>query len=96
MPIPRVRFTVRRLMLAVAIVALFGAWLAEAPKRRERFLNIAQASSDWDRFWFVSDGRSAEIVSVEKRRWRSAMERKYFWAADHPWLPVWPDAPEPE
>ena len=91
------RFTMRRMMVAVALAALLVAWSPVSRSCRERSLEIARANADWDRSWFVSDGRAADLIDAERRsRWRSAMERKYLWAADHPWLPVLPDPPKPE
>jgi len=101
MPVPHVRFTVRRLMVAVAIVAVvIAAW-----RRREHF-----------RGWANEYGRRAAvpctvppfepeaIVAWEKwydrlmrrSRYHSDLRLKYESASDHPWLPVAPDPPEPE
>jgi hypothetical protein len=46
---PKPRFTVRRMMVAVAIVGLLVAGLLEIPKRRARFLRIAESHTSWDR-----------------------------------------------
>jgi hypothetical protein len=103
MNLPRVRFTVRRLMIAVAIVAiLFGA-VYRLASRRARFLAIAQhhreSITDEDpllkAYFSVLDGESRSLLTPINR-WHHAMTSRYRHAADHPWLPVAPDPPEPE
>jgi len=87
---PRPRFTVRRLMFAVAIVAfLFG--MAD---RSRRFSAIAGLYSQ------RSQASVTTPDQVRRRaRWnayRVAMYRKYRRAARYPWLPVEPDPLPPE
>lgn len=97
--LPRVRFTVRRMMVGVAIVALIlvGSrivWL------RHRYRNLAQ-SYDVKEF-ALAFGVQDERVSVESvRAWKkieyyAALKRKYERAASRPWVPVPPDPPPPQ
>ncbi len=98
MRIPRLRFTVRRMMVAVAIAAIVMGGLAE---RHYRFAKL-------------SDHHLAALVALipkvrasiaagddenpihERGFWHAKMRAKYFRAARYPWLPVAPDPPEPK
>src|SRR3954466_12764246 len=107
MRLPRVRFTVRRMMVAVAI---FGAslWYCEMGRRSKNFLAMA----DFHRLKAeIFRGRvesAAELTSIDPIRMGDIMGRdrrlehhhselgqKYEHAAHYPWLPVEPDPPEP-
>jgi hypothetical protein len=101
MPLPRARFTVRRLMVAVVIFAMAAGgwrWYA-ATRRRER------EYSDWAwRYGFLERGARDEARRSQRRyaytdiklRYFEAMRLKYERAARCPWFPVEPDPPEPE
>jgi hypothetical protein len=105
MKIPRVRFTIGRLMFAVAVVGLLLGAIVGVENRRRRFLALASihrakmiaweevGSSEASRERFDISGRK---VSLEADRWHSQMAEKYKRAAERPWLPVEPDPPEPE
>jgi hypothetical protein len=95
MPLSRLtsQFTVRRLMVAVAII---GSALGITIERRERSR------------WIAAHHRAAvpkllpriKPFGMEDKRWRllewhGSMARKYEHAARYPWLPVAPDPPEP-
>lgn len=93
----RPRFTVRRLMVAVAALALVLAVWAGQQRRKARF----------ERLWRYHDGLTGTryIKSYDpgtprfrtaKGRWHYALALKYAEAARYPWLPVAPDPPEPE
>lgn len=93
MKFPRVRSTVRRMMVAVAFVGLaFGAYLA-CRVRAERF----QDSARWHRVRHVAlvIGGGDESPSLARLEWHKAMAEKYDRAARYPWFPVAPDPPEP-
>ncbi len=99
MTLPRVRFTIRRLMVAVAAVSIsLGLWRLSADR---------SAKADYHRHriacsFAVADGGvvsrddQGRIVSPEMSRWHAEMTLKYQRAACFPWLPVLPDPPEPE
>ena len=87
------RFTVRRLMFAVAII---GSALGITIERRERFR------------WIAVHHRAAgpqhipgiKPLGMEDKDWRliewhESMARKYEHAARYPWLPVALDPPPP-
>ena len=75
------RFTVRRLMAAVAVSAVvFVWWDRQSHRRRGEFVYAAVMHS---------------CDSARPGDYHGRMSAKYLWAARHPWLPVWPDPPEP-
>jgi hypothetical protein len=87
MPLPRVRFTVRRMMVAGAVFSVFAAVvhlrsLSLVYHERCEMHYLAQLHS------WPEDGPSAV--------YHASMLAKYQFAASHPWLPVPPDPPEPE
>jgi hypothetical protein len=102
------RFTVRRLMVAVAIVAimlgvgaatarLFG--LSRAYQYRAREFAELQATTD-PAFPLPTGVTALNIpeyrLRCDRRRvWMMAMEKKYESAARYPWLPIEPDMPDP-
>ncbi len=102
MRVPRVRFTVRRMMVAVAIVGLAsGLW-----RRRESFLEESRRYAVAATLHPCS--LPPEEGTDEYRRWQEEEEMirrrddhllrlaaKYERAARYPWLPVAPDPPEP-
>jgi hypothetical protein len=105
MKLPRVRFTVRRLMVAVAAVGLIVGLGVEGERRRERFRQEAIRH-----YVIRSDGESARRVWAQLptvfpervaaiKAWLSyhdRMARKYERAARFPWRPVAADPPEPQ
>lgn len=93
MKLPRVRFTVRRLMVAVAIVAIAiptYSWLLEVARKAESYRNMGR----YYRSVITSPGGTPEYLE-RFVSWRSAMIRKYDRAALFPWLPIEPDADMP-
>jgi hypothetical protein len=93
MRIPRVRFTVRRLMIAVAVVAAIVAFF----KRRDDFERVAEYHRSRIGMADIDFSRRYEIRFFSpKNRWHYDMMHKYIYAARDPWLPVAPDPPEPE
>ena len=97
MRISRFQFTVRRLMVVVAIVALIVCVPIE---RHRRFSRLA-------RFHDIESWKGAEemppprpgttaIRLTEIGWWHLKMQEKYEFAARNPWLPVAPDPPEPK
>jgi hypothetical protein len=106
MPLLRMRFTVRRLMVAVAIVAmlLIGVVLWRRSEEYRR-----QAESHDLLLWSelpvavdeaASPGRLGGGLTVRgllrRAKYHHDMGRKYWGAAAYPWLTVAPDPPEPE
>ncbi len=91
MPLPRVRFTVRRMMVAVAVVAIGVVGYVNVEKDRTRRVWIAAEHAYEAELLAKSAGSSPA-----KFRWHEAMAAKYLRAARYPFLPVAPDPPEPE
>jgi hypothetical protein len=94
MKLPRVRFTVRRMMVAVAVVGLaFGVtkWIKG---RRDMFESLADDYLD-EGSAFAEYGHGLTELNP-RSAWNWAMYLKYKQAARHPWFPVAPDPPEPE
>jgi hypothetical protein len=99
MRIPRVRFTVRRMMVAVAIMGVaLGLY-----KRREKLLALADYHEKGEKCAGLGTGggiswinQHGEEVTETKSDWHSQLAEKYHRAASRPWLPVEADSPEPE
>lgn len=91
MPHPRPRFTVRRLMIAVAVVA----GIAGMAKRSRDFRRTAE---QYGAVYCPSPNSTPEQVRSLARfnEFQEQMSRKYRFAAWTPFLPVLPDPPGPE
>ena len=89
------RFTVRQLMVAVALMGIvFGVTI----ERRDRFMKLM----DYHRAEFKKlvplvpmFAGSSDHPNVLRLEWHESMRLKYEHAAQYPWLPVEPDTPEP-
>ncbi len=90
MPLPRVRFTVRRMMVAVAVAACIFCLI----ERRRRFLIIVGRLRMPDARFLRHPGDADYVLRLA--RWHDELQAKYEFAAAHPWLPVAPDPPAPE
>ena len=105
MRLPRVRFTVRRMMVAVAVVAVAaliqgGEFLRrrshDYAARADNYaveLTLGGAEEPWPPI--TAEEIISEQRKAERLRYYSAMEQKYRHAARRPWLPVEPDPPPP-
>jgi hypothetical protein len=96
------RFTVRRLMVAVAIVALACGVAAELLRRHWQFAKIARDHSEIFLARAASEGFPPVPLTkiwyprTAKTAWHAEMSIKYQKAARYPWFPVAPDPPEPK
>jgi hypothetical protein len=97
------RFTVRRLMVAVAIVALgvaavrltlSMAALSDDYQRRALSHRIKVADDVFLMLRSPDDPRAGAWLQ-RRKAYRGAMAEKWNRAALFPWLPVAPDPPEP-
>ncbi len=101
---PRLRFTVGQMMVAVAISGLLLGGATSVQNRRQRFLERARAINMPNHLGVPT------VIGYDKKRdlilldWDSreredahfaALKRKYEYAARYPWLPARPDPPEP-
>jgi hypothetical protein len=86
------RLTVRRLMIAVAILgSMFAGWSLMA-RRAATYREISAYHAEaWGRI--DTTGTPEADARVD---WHRAMAEKYRDAARYPWLPVATDPPEPE
>jgi hypothetical protein len=95
------RFTVRRLMIAVAIAGIALGPLA-ALQRSRRFGQIsrvherAMADGATEAAKLKRRGDPRSKLTYARADYHQAMWLKYFHAARRPWLPVTPDPAEPE
>jgi hypothetical protein len=89
-------------MFATAVVAFVVGVGVECEPRRARFVrqatdylrreNLARSlASDLRR-----SGNPSYLRAARRAEFYGRLREKYERAAEHPWLPVWPDPPEPE
>jgi hypothetical protein len=98
MRLPRVRYSVRRMMIVVAVIGLALAMPPWLKGRGERLrLRAIHHTEEGEGGW-VDQRVTKEQIEALKRRlaYHQQMAEKYRWAARYPWLPVWPDPAEPE
>jgi hypothetical protein len=105
-PLPRIRFTVRRLMVLVAILGLVVGVIVLSERRRVWFRGLANEHLEKGlRYFVVLGGGDSEYQRKSLRLWEERygafvahhgrLHDKYEWAARYPWLPVAADPPEP-
>jgi hypothetical protein len=92
----RPRFTLRRLMLLVAALAIPLALWAVIERRRARFERLFSYHRGLAGpvVWRSFDG-ATPIFTTEQGRGHDRLAVKYAEAARRPWLPVEDDPPEP-
>jgi hypothetical protein len=108
MPVPRVRFTVRRMMMAMAVVAILMGLAVGLRRRAERFKRLSFLQSvDANRWENLLLDRSLDdalaSAILEQVHWHDAMAAKYDRVAQAPWrlleppppIPRTPDLPAP-
>jgi hypothetical protein len=106
----RVRFTIWRLMIAIAIIGLPLGLIAEEEEVRQRRLSesyrslaayhesrtVASIACSRTRCTFTDHrGRIMRSDEVRASDWHRRLAEKYRHAAARPWLPVEPDPPLP-
>src|SRR5262249_55578805 len=107
MRLPRVRFTLRSMMVAMAVLAAV-LWVAERKLRFRRLAEYHSLRSEADIICCVmlvtDDGKQTSLVesatgtptTLTRRDWHRVLRKKYERAARSPWLSVAPDPPRPE
>jgi hypothetical protein len=109
MRLPRVRFKVRRMMIAVAVVAMVTGMYGLA-RRSTIYESKARLNADRevlsrdlmasfanpDRPEVVEICRQEYAVNLARAEHEGRLKLKYLHAARYPWHPVEPDPPEPE
>jgi hypothetical protein len=97
MQMPRVRFTVRRMMVAVAMLAAIMAVGAGLQRRRDRFERLFSHHRGLAGPRVIrSFDPGNPVFKTARGRWHWDLSMKYGEAARYPWLPLPPDPPEPE
>jgi hypothetical protein len=106
MPLPRARFTIRWMLLAVAGAGIVLGASVELRRRHDRFLRLAKHHEASSRITWVRGihtysatndlGEDVMRWSSAKIEWHRRLGERYRRAASSPWLPVEPDPPEPE
>jgi hypothetical protein len=105
MRLPRVRFTIRWMMLVVAGAGTIFGVSVESQRRRDRFLRLAEHHEASSRITWACGIRSFSATndlcedvrgwSSARIGWHSRLGEKYRRAASSPWMPVEPDPPQP-
>jgi hypothetical protein len=97
MRVPRVRFTVRRMMVAVAMLAALLAIGAGLQRRQARFERLFSYHRGLAGPMIIhSFDPGSPTSKTASGRWHWDLSMKYADAARRPWLPVAPDPPEPK
>jgi hypothetical protein len=107
MNVPRVRFTVRRLMVAVAVAAIGFGSIAWVIRMRTLSADYRRRAKEFERLTFrigstvkTPDGRLVNPHDDENNQLRNAwawpLAARYLRLSYYPWLAVEPDPPPPE
>jgi hypothetical protein len=98
MKLPRVRFTVQRMMVWVAIAGMVtGAAVLEGRRRIYASMAIKHAQEAYS--CLTDDGRKPQLFGTKRSgtwQYHVSKARSFERAARYPWLRVEPDPPEPE
>ena len=94
--LPRMRVSIRLMMVLVAIAALLSHQVFE---RRNRFLRLARSHESQIALYLLSTnglaacGRNSlgKPVTEGESNWHEAMGARYRTAAKEPWIPLGPD-----
>jgi hypothetical protein len=101
MPLPRMRFTVRRMMVVVAVLAIL-VWLGERHLRFTRLSEYHRSNAgiylefDEQTGWVGYVTRDGRDIPERVHLWHAKLEDKFRESARHPWLPIQPDPPDPK
>jgi hypothetical protein len=96
---PRLRFTVRRMMVVVAILAVIlsvagGLW------RRSNLYRLAAKAEEVAALETAGSLKTTPLrgkqLILRKLMWHVRRHDIYYRVAEHPWLSVEPDPPEPK
>ena len=101
-----IRFTIRHVMVLVALVGLVLGMIVEGERRRTRFRIIAAEHLEQSmRYFVLFGGGDSEYQRRSMQLWDDMyspivayhvnLHEKYEWAARFPWLPVASDPPKP-
>ena len=105
MRLPRIQFTVRALVVAIALTGTaFGLFarrsgaLAVADLHESKTLLTGWACSKTHcrKFYTDRNGKPATPEQIRSSEWHTKLAEKYRMAANCPWLPIQRDPPEPK
>jgi hypothetical protein len=94
------RFTVRRILIAVAIVGVMLALMKWIERRREAFRReLVNHQYKWisEKYkWRSTSANPDKQLPPARCRYEEEMVKRYTYAVQYPWMPVMPDPPAPE
>jgi hypothetical protein len=97
MRLPRVRFTVRTMMVAVAVAGVlsvaFRCWHLSEEYQRLAIEHDIRALLAGGCGSSASETGANRLLRV---RYHESLRAKYHYAAGHPWITVEPDPPSPQ
>ncbi|WP_435016358.1 hypothetical protein TA3x_003923 [Tundrisphaera sp. TA3] len=96
MKLPHVRFTVRRMMVAVAMASVVFALAASLLRRSSEFRRRATLHRLAYAKIHPNTGAFPDLYLSDKELHHIDLATKYERAARYPWLPIEPDPPEPK
>ncbi len=91
MRLPRMQLTIRRMMIAVAVLGVAFSIPVALRRRSEAFSRIGKAHFDAANTLIFEARRPASVIF-----WHIELGKKYQAAATRPWLLVESDPPKPE
>ncbi|MGO9467679.1 MAG: hypothetical protein ACLQIB_24625 [Isosphaeraceae bacterium] len=91
MRLPRMQLTIRRMMIAVAVVGVAFSIPVALRRRSEAFTRISQSHFRAANALIFAACRPGTVIF-----WHIQLGQKYQAAASRPWLPVESDPPKPE
>jgi hypothetical protein len=95
MKLPRLRFTVRGLMIAVAVAAI-SILMADSLRRLSNEYSEKADRYRVEAHWVLQGYPGNAPDQIRRHDQLLLLATKYDRAARHPWLPVAPNPPEPE
>jgi hypothetical protein len=97
MKLCRVRFTVQRMMVWVATIALALGGIVWVGKMISLSAAYNRRAAGYHRLTggVFSGGDESWAIRMHRDGWAREMEKKYRHAARYPWLPIGPDKPPP-
>jgi hypothetical protein len=100
MKLPRMRFTVQKMMVIVAVIGLICFFLARSQRLHKTAKFHEKLVLVGSKRVLCTIGPNATPVMADiptkEGWWHQEMKGKYELASKHPWFPVAPDPPEPK
>jgi hypothetical protein len=93
MRLPRVRFTVRTMMVTVAVVGVLMVWSYDWSARRERCFDIASRHASLAAEYRRNARADQGMLRIAT--WHDYMKQMFVSAANRPWEPIPKSSPFP-